>query len=109
MISAFMLDALLTATALGLAAWVAEHSVRSFGIPGRWVWVVAVIGAVALPAIFMVAPQVAADPATLLGPRTVVYALSRVNSGCYGPNEILKNKPLEKGVIERSELIGDSF
>ena len=41
------------------------------------------------------------DPGTFLKPGTIVYSLSRINSGIYGPNEILKNKPLEHGVIER--------
>jgi len=41
------------------------------------------------------------DPGTFLKPGTIVYSLSRINSGVYGPNEILKNKPIEHGVIER--------
>jgi len=41
------------------------------------------------------------DPGTFLKPGTIVYSLSRINSGIYGPNEILKNKPMEHGVIER--------
>ena len=44
------------------------------------------------------------DPATFLLPRTIVYSLSRINSGIYGPDEILKNKPMERGVIERAPL-----
>jgi len=48
------------------------------------------------------------DPGTLLRPRTIVYALTRVNSGLYGPNEVLKNKPMEHGVIERVPLRNDS-
>lgn len=44
------------------------------------------------------------DPGTFLMPRTVVYALARVSGGIYGPREVLKNKPLEHGVIERSDL-----
>jgi len=44
------------------------------------------------------------DPGTFLGPRTVVYPLSRVNGGFYGPDEVLKNKPMEHGVIERVAL-----
>ena len=43
------------------------------------------------------------DPGTFLKPGTIVYSLSRINSGIYGPNEILKNKPMEHGVIERVE------
>ena len=42
------------------------------------------------------------DPGTFLKPYTVAYALSRISKGFYGPNEVLKNKPLEHGVIERS-------
>ena len=44
------------------------------------------------------------DPGTFLKPYTIVYALSRINKGFYGPHEVLKNKPLEKGVIERASL-----
>jgi len=46
-----------------------------------------------------------ADPATFLKPLTIVYALTRITKGFYGPNEVLKNKPLEYGVIERAPLI----
>ena len=42
------------------------------------------------------------DPATFLKPFTITYSLTRITKGFYGPNEILKNKPLEHGVIERS-------
>jgi hypothetical protein len=41
------------------------------------------------------------DPGTFLGPRTIVYQLSRLNKGFYGPDEVLKNKPIEHGIIER--------
>jgi len=44
------------------------------------------------------------DPGTFLRPYTIVYALTRVNKGFYGPNEVLKNKPMEHGVIERTSL-----
>ena len=44
------------------------------------------------------------DPGTFLKPYTIAYALSRINKGFYGPHEVLKNKPLEKGVIERTSL-----
>lgn len=42
------------------------------------------------------------DPATFLKPYTITYSLTRITKGFYGPYEILKNKPLEHGVIERS-------
>jgi len=45
-----------------------------------------------------------ADPATFLGPYTIVYSLTRIPKGFYGPREVLKNKPLEHGVIERAPL-----
>jgi len=41
------------------------------------------------------------DPGAFLAPYTIVYQLSRINKGFYGPGEVLKNKPLEKNVIER--------
>ena len=41
------------------------------------------------------------DPCTLIAPNTIVYPLTRLSKGIYGPNEIIKNKPLEKGFIER--------
>lgn len=44
------------------------------------------------------------DPGTFLKPFTIVYALSRINKGFYGPHEVLKNKPMENGVIERASL-----
>lgn len=44
------------------------------------------------------------DPGTFLGPRTIVYPLTRLPAGCYGPDEIIKNKPLEHGIIERAPL-----
>jgi len=44
------------------------------------------------------------DPATFLKPYTIVYALTRIAKGFYGPNEVLKNKPLEHGIIERARL-----
>lgn len=44
------------------------------------------------------------DPGTFLKPYTIVYALTRVNRGFYGPHEVLKNKPMEHGVIERVPL-----
>ena len=42
------------------------------------------------------------DPGTFLKPYTITYPLSRISKGFYGPNEILKNKPLEHGIIERA-------
>ena len=47
------------------------------------------------------------DPGTFLAPRTIVYALCRVSRGFFGPNQILKNKPLEKGVIEVAPFRSD--
>jgi hypothetical protein len=44
------------------------------------------------------------DPGTFLGPKTIVYSLTRITKGFYGPNEILKNKPMEHGVVERAEF-----
>jgi hypothetical protein len=44
------------------------------------------------------------DPGTFLAPRTIVYSLTRIPKGFYGPNEILKNKPMEHGVIERASF-----
>jgi hypothetical protein len=44
------------------------------------------------------------DPGTFLKPYTIVYALARIKKGFYGPREILKNKPLEHGIIERTPL-----
>ncbi|MDI6775413.1 MAG: hypothetical protein QME60_08515 [Verrucomicrobiota bacterium] len=42
------------------------------------------------------------DPATFLKPYTIAYTLCRISKGFYGPHEILKNKPIEHGVIERA-------
>ena len=46
----------------------------------------------------------ATDPGTFLKPYTIAYTLTRIAKGFYGPNEILKNKPMAHGVIERSPL-----
>ncbi|CAE8593007.1 unnamed protein product [Polarella glacialis] len=45
------------------------------------------------------------DPATFIGPRTHAYPLSRLSSGFYGPDEIIKNKPEATGTIIREALI----
>lgn len=44
------------------------------------------------------------DPGTFLAPWTIVYQLTRLNKGFYGPRELLKNKPMEHGIIERGAL-----
>ncbi len=46
----------------------------------------------------------ATDPGTFLKPYTIAYTLTRITKGVYGPNVILKNKPMEHGVIEKSAL-----
>ena len=45
-----------------------------------------------------------ADPGTFLAPYTIAYPLTRIGKGFYGPYEILKNKPMEHGVIERVSM-----
>jgi hypothetical protein len=45
------------------------------------------------------------DPCTLLRPHTIVYPLTRLRKGIYGPHVIVKNKPLEKGVLEVAPLV----
>ena len=45
-----------------------------------------------------------ADPGTFFKPYTVSYSLTRIKKGFYGPREVLKNKPLEHGIIERAPL-----
>ena len=44
------------------------------------------------------------DPGVFVAPNTIVYQLSRISKGFYGPLEVLKNKPMEHGIIERSPL-----
>ena len=44
------------------------------------------------------------DPGTFLKPNTIVYPLTRLPGGVYGPNEVLKNKPLAHGIIESAPL-----
>lgn len=44
------------------------------------------------------------DPGTFMKPYTIVYTLTRISKGIYGPKEILKNKPVEHGVVERTPL-----
>ena len=40
------------------------------------------------------------DPGTFLAPYSIVYQLTRLNKGFYGPNVLIKNKPIEHGIIE---------
>jgi hypothetical protein len=47
------------------------------------------------------------DPGTFLAPRTLVYSLTRIKRGFYGPKQIIKNKPWEQGTIEVAELRED--
>lgn len=44
------------------------------------------------------------DPATLIAPRTHAYPLSRLAAGVYGPDEIIKNRVAECGVLVRSPM-----
>uniref|UniRef100_A0A7S2GJ39 Uncharacterized protein n=1 Tax=Octactis speculum TaxID=3111310 RepID=A0A7S2GJ39_9STRA len=44
------------------------------------------------------------EPGALIGPRTHVYPLTRLPKGLYGPDEIIKNKPWEHGIVECSPL-----
>ena len=44
------------------------------------------------------------DPGTLMAPYTMVYPLTLVRKGFYGPNTILKNKPIQAGVVTESPL-----
>ncbi|RLN62456.1 hypothetical protein BBJ29_003933 [Phytophthora kernoviae] len=40
------------------------------------------------------------DPCTLIQQNTVVYPLTRLRKGVYGSSLLIKNKPMEKGVLE---------
>lgn len=44
------------------------------------------------------------DPATFIAPRTHVYPLSRIAAGTYGPDEIIKNRVAEGGILTRSPM-----
>jgi UDP-N-acetylglucosamine diphosphorylase / glucose-1-phosphate thymidylyltransferase / UDP-N-acetylgalactosamine diphosphorylase / glucosamine-1-phosphate N-acetyltransferase / galactosamine-1-phosphate N-acetyltransferase len=44
------------------------------------------------------------DPGVFLGPWVICYQLNRLNKGFYGPDKILKNKPLEHEVLEQATL-----
>lgn len=44
--------------------------------------------------------SVVTDPCTLLLKNTIAYPLSRLRKDLYGPNQIIKNKPMEHGVLE---------
>ena len=46
------------------------------------------------------------DPGVFLGPRTVVYPLTRLKTGFYGPDVIIKNDPAKLGVISVEPLKG---
>jgi len=49
------------------------------------------------------------DPGTFLKPYTVVYMLTRLSKGFYGPHEVIKNKPLERGIIERAPFRAEAL
>ncbi|RLN78587.1 hypothetical protein BBJ28_00001945 [Nothophytophthora sp. Chile5] len=44
------------------------------------------------------------DPCTLIQQHTIVYPLTRLGKGIYGPSVLIKNKPMEKGVLEIVDL-----
>ncbi len=44
------------------------------------------------------------DPGTFLRPFTIAYTLTRIAKGFYGPNIVMKNKPIEHGVVETTPL-----
>lgn len=44
------------------------------------------------------------DPCTLIQRNTIAYPLARLPKGIYGPNALIKNKPMQKGVLEIAEL-----
>jgi hypothetical protein len=44
------------------------------------------------------------DPGTFLRPYTITYPLTLLRKGFYGPEEIWKNKPIDRGVVERAPL-----
>jgi hypothetical protein len=44
------------------------------------------------------------DPCTLIQRNTVAYPLARLPKGIYGPDAIIKNKPMQKGVLEIAAL-----
>jgi hypothetical protein len=47
------------------------------------------------------------DPGCFLAPWVLCYQLGRLNKGFYGPNLIIKNKPLEHETIEHARLRKD--
>ena len=65
--SAFMAYSVLTAVLLGGAAFVAEHALRQFRLPLRWVWVGALVGTLTLPQLFLAAPEAAVNPTVVFG------------------------------------------
>ncbi len=44
------------------------------------------------------------DPGVFCGPRTLIYPLCRISKGFYGPDQIIKNKPMQKGILETTAL-----
>lgn len=48
--------------------------------------------------------SVVTDPCTLLRPNTVAYPLARLSKGVYGPDQVIKNKPMECGVLTVAPL-----
>ena len=44
------------------------------------------------------------DPGVFLAPWVICYQLNRLNKGFYGPDTIVKNKPMEHDVLEQAHL-----
>jgi bifunctional UDP-N-acetylglucosamine pyrophosphorylase / glucosamine-1-phosphate N-acetyltransferase len=47
------------------------------------------------------------DPGVFLAPWVICYQLNRLNKGFYGPDKIIKNKPMEHNVLEQATLRKD--
>jgi bla regulator protein BlaR1 len=80
MMAAWLAYAVVVSALLAAAALVAEKALRARGWPGRWPWLVALVGSVALPAVARVAPVASATPLPPL-PGSRVLTMIPIDAG----------------------------
>ncbi|HLL47044.1 MAG TPA: M56 family metallopeptidase, partial [Longimicrobiaceae bacterium] len=87
---AWMLQALLAAALLGMAALAAERVAGWFGVPRRSVWAAAMLGSLLLPALSLLAPGLLPDPGIFPAatPPVPAFDVGALPLGANGPHAI---------------------
>jgi N-acetylgalactosamine kinase len=85
---------------------VLDHRPVSIDVDGRRVGLRRKLGIV-LGDFSQVGCNSVSDPGVFVAPWVIVYQLTRLKKGFYGPDKVIKNKPLEHDVIERALLRKD--